>query len=378
MVDQQPDPNSPKPDKPAAPAKNPAPAKNAAPAKAVPAKVAAPKVETPKTPEVKTDVKILDEIPAGSPQWFRTHYDKAKNEVKTLRAELEKVKAAPPTAEDPEKGQIKETLAQREKRLSELEDEIRFVDYTKSNEYKTRYHEPYVAAWQNAVAEISSLTVKNADGTERAATAKDFEALMSIPNSNDALRAAGELFGDPAKASFALTQMGTVKQHIRTAQQAIHEFRTKGTERIKQQEADRERAGQEATKRWRQTTEEMIDGNPEIYQPEDGDEEGNTLLTKGFERADAAFGGMITGDDGKKRPPTPEEMITINAEIRNKAAAFDRLQHRYTKNLSRIAELEQQIAEYEKSGPGGGSPPGGERPTDENSFDAAVDRLAAR
>lgn len=356
-----------------APAKNVAPVK--APAKAV-AKVEIPPTEVPKGKEAA--VKILEEVPPNSPAWFRTHYEKAKNEIKTLRADLEKVATKPVViVEDTEKNQIRETLTQREKKLAELEGEIRYVDYTKSEEYKNKYHDPYVATWQNAVAEVSQLTVKNADGSERSATADDFEKLMAIGNPNEALRAAGELFGDPAKAAFVMTQAGTVKQSIRTAQAAIQDFRTQGAERAKKQQEQFERTSKETTAKWRQLNEQTVSDNPEIYQPEDGDEEGNEILAKGFERADAAFGGHITDEHGNKRPPTPQEMIEINSALRNKAAAFDRVVHRLTKQQARVAELESQIAEYEKSGPGSGVPlPGGERAKEEDSFEAAIDRIA--
>lgn len=336
----------------------------------------APKGEKPKVEKPK-EFQLLDEIPPNSPQWFRTHYDKAKGEIKRLQAELAKPKPQTPV-EDPEKNQIRETLTQREKRLQELEDEIRYVDYSKSEEYKTKYHEPYVQAWNNALAEVKQLTVRNADGGERAATSEDFERLISIANPNEALRTAGELFGDPAKAAFVMTQIGTVKHAIRVAQGALNDYRTKGVERAKAQQEQYERTSKETTAKWRQLNEQTIAENPEIYQPDEGDDEGNELLAKGFERADAAFGGHITDPETKqKRAPTPDEMIAINSEIRNKAGAFDRVFHRLTKQLARVAELEQQIAEYEKSSPGNGAPPVGSPKPEVGSFDEAVDRIAA-
>lgn len=370
---------NPAPAKTPAPAKNPAPAKQPAPAKnPAPAKqVSAP---DPKPGDKPADVKLdlLEDIPPNSPGWFRTHYDKAKTTIKNLQAELEKVKTAAPKGDDPEIPKLREALTAREKRAQELEEHIRFVDYTKSEEFKTKYHDPYVNTSKDATAQVAELRITNPDGTLRAATNEDFWSIVQIPNNEEALAAAEKLFGSPAKANFVMSQRERVRQAWSNAEQAKEEYRVKGAERAKTQQAEYERATQEATAKWNKLNSETVEGNPEIYQPEDGDDEGNELLVKGFERADAAFGGQITDPEtGKKRAPTPDEMIAINSEVRNKAAAFDRMFHRATKYQSRIAELEAQIAEYEKSGPGGGAPPSGGDRKVEDDFDSHVDRIAA-
>jgi len=57
-----------------------------------------------------------------------------------------------------------------------------------------------------------------------------------------------------------------------------------------------------------------------------------------------------------------EEMIAAHAEIRNKAAAFPRIAHKYKTAVARIAELEKALDEYEASAPAKGeATSGGEK-----------------
>lgn len=357
-----------KPPEKAAPPKTPA----KAPVKSAPDKPAEKPVEKQVEKELPADLATVP------PKQLRDAYSALKTKHKALETELQQARTKPPVNDDPEKVTLRETLAQREKRLAEYEDHIRYVDYTKSEEYNTKYHQPYVNTAKSATAQVMELRVPTAEGTARPATQDDFWSIVEIPNAEDALAAAEKIFQSPTKANFVMQQRERVRAAYDAAEQAKAEFRTKGVEREKTTAAERERTQRETTAKWRTLNEQTIEESPDVYKPEDGDDEGNSLLEKGFERADAAFGGMITDPDtGQKRPPTPEESIQINSELRNKAGAFDRVLHRAEQYKARIAQLEQQIAEYEKSGPGGGAPPSSEIKPEDDSFDAAVDRLAA-
>jgi hypothetical protein len=353
----------------------PAPAKSAAPAKAVKAEPAkAVPAKATKAAE-KSEIQILEDTSKVAPPALRKAYEELKAKHKLINEELQKARTKPPVQDDPEKVTMRETLAQREKRLAEVEDHIRFIDYEKSSEYKEKYHDPYLRTAENATREVQELRVPLADGTVRAATAEDFWSIVHIPNAEDALAAAEKLFGSPSKATFVMEKRGEIRRAWAAGEQAKAEYRKTGIEREKTTQAERERASRESTEKWKTLNEKTVEENPELYGSEEGDEEGNALLATGFERADAAFGGQITDlETGKKRPPTADEMIQINSELRNKAAGFDRLAHRNTKLAARIAELEAQVAEYEKSGPSGGEPEGGTK-VEVDSFDAALAKI---
>ena len=106
---------------------------------------------------------------------------------------------------------------------------------------------------------------------------------------------------------------------------------------------------------------EGIDKAPELYKAEEGDAEGNKLLEAGFNLVDRVFSGGAPIKEGDA-PMSPQEMVAAHAEIRNKAAAFDRLAFKTKALRDRVAALEAEVAEYEKSAPAGGAQEGGTQP----------------
>jgi hypothetical protein len=92
-----------------------------------------------------------------------------------------------------------ETLTEREKRLTELEQEIRYVNYSKSEEFKTKYQQPYEKQWQRTMSELGELTVETADGGTRPLAANDILDLVNAPLGK-AHELAVERFGDLARS----------------------------------------------------------------------------------------------------------------------------------------------------------------------------------
>lgn len=389
MAEKQPD-NPPKPNdnpdpKPApakepkaAPTKEPAPAKNPAPPKTAPAKAAPVKAPAPAKETKAADTELPEDLTAVSPKQLRDAYSNLKTQLKNLQKEIQEARTSPKPADDhPDVVELKKAAEGYKKRLSELEDHIRYVDYSKSEEYQKQYHEPYVNVSKSATAEVVELRIPQADGTHRQATAEDFWSIVQIPNAEEALEAAEKLFGSPTKANFVMSQRLRVREAFARAEQAKEDYKTKGAEREKTTRAQREQQQREATARWKANNEKFTTEQADLFGPEEGDDEGNALLVKGYERADAAFGGWITDtDSGEKRAPTPEESIEINSELRTKAGAFDRLAHRNKKLTARIAELEEQVRQYEQSGPGNGQPGGQAAVVEEDNMEAQIDRAA--
>ena len=97
---------------------------------------------------------------------------------------------------DPAKIQEFQTTIQNlQKQNEDLEKEIRFTNYAKSSEFKSKYQEPYEKAWARAVKELSEVTITD-PGTnqERAASLADLADIVQLPLGK-ARAAAESVFG---------------------------------------------------------------------------------------------------------------------------------------------------------------------------------------
>lgn len=303
-------------------------------------------VEPVKSEETEAEPEKQAETKPVKAAELRVAYEKSKEtlkakdaEIAKLQTELKTAKSAP--VDDPEKKVLLEKFEAAEKRRSELEKEIAFVAYHKSKEFVDKYQKPYEEAWTKAVAELAELSIENEDGTSRTATSHDLLTLANLPL-GEARKRANQMFGDAAddvmahrrkirELSDAQTKaLDDAKKNSETVTKENQTQALQQQERIKTLWADENKAWQEKFPRW--------------FKPEDGDEEGNALLAKGYEMADAAFSNQ----------GTPEERVKLHAQLRNKAAAFPKLALHLKKARTRIKELETALAAYEDSEPAAG------------------------
>lgn len=320
--------------------------------------------EDKKPDEKKPEQKPEEKPPGRKTGWQMYHEEKKRVEelqtkVGDLNRQLSERAKAPQDFkidDHPEFKSTKEKLTRYEKQLQELEDKIRFVDYESSEEYKQKFHAPYVEAWQHGKASIEQMKVLTAEGQQpRNGTIEDLQRIVSAPSAEDAAQIAEDLFGSSAKAAYALSLRDRIIQKHQDAIRARDEFKTKGAEQAKMSAAEQERQNAERAKVFNTVADEAVEKYPQWFKPEDGDERGNELLEIGFMLANAAFGGQIKdGKTGELRDPTPEEIPLIHAQMRNKAAGFDRLAYKNQKLQSRVNELEEMLDKYEKTEP----PPG--------------------
>src|SRR2546422_2001132 len=101
--------------------------------------------------------------------------DQFKTRVVTLERELAETKAKVP---DPSQHETtSKRLEAAEKRRTELEEEIRYVNYAKSQEFAEKYQRPYEEAWAKAANDLAELQVTDENGAARPANAKDLVML---------------------------------------------------------------------------------------------------------------------------------------------------------------------------------------------------------
>lgn len=292
---------------------------------------------------------------------LRTAYEKSKTTIKEREAEIARLKKEIETAlstpvDDPEKKSLHEKFAVVEKRRAELEQQITFLDYQKSEEFSAKFQKPYEEAWSKAVTELSELTVETDDGTSRTATAQDLLTLSNMPL-GEARKLANQMFGDAAND--VMMHRRKIRELSDAQNAALADAQKNAAQRAMEQQQHAIQQRQKVATIWTDENKSWSDKFPNWFKPADGDEQGNALLAKGYEMADAAFSG-----NGKN----PEEMVKLHAELRNKAAAFPRLALFLKRARTRIKQLESNLAAYEKSEPSTTVAPGRPRGVEPSSM----------
>lgn len=277
---------------------------------------------------------------------------KAEKEIQDLKSTI---------VPEAERTKLMERVTAAEKRAQELEDEIRFVDYSKSVEFQTKYQKPYEEAWKRAMAELSQVPIKDpATGETRSAQTEDLSMLVNMPL-GQAREAAEVLFGK--FAGDAMNYRKEIRGLFEAQHAALEEAKKTGSERSKRQMEEQQRTVTELkgqiSKLWKDANDQALasETHGPFFKPKEGDEEWNARLTKGFEMVDKAF--AESPFDNKLTPEQRAEVIKRHAAVRNRAASWGPLRHAYNKALERIKALETEVAAFKGSTP----PAGGSQPT---------------
>lgn len=342
------------------------------------AKVVEPAKDTP--PPAPAAPKA-DTKPPERAATLRANYDRLKGEYAALEKkhkELESKVSKP--SDDPEKKSLSEKVSAYEKKLQELNDQLRFTSYERSQDYKDKYETPFINAYATGREKVASLKIKLPDqvdsdtgevikaGDVRNGTPEDFDTLMRISNDDDAAEFASKTFG--SKAPTVLYHREKVQELNASRLRALEEFKKSGAEREKQQAEMAEKQKKEFLDQWESANKSAVERYPAYFKPEDGDEKGNMLLEKGFQMADLAF-------NSEQLPPS--ERVRVLSAIRNKAAGFDRMVYKNTKLQAEIKELRDKLKEFEESVPGPGDGGGRTQPATDDSMEgilAGLDKIA--
>ena len=294
---------------------------------------------------------------------LREAYTKLKKEHAAKLKEFDEFRSKP--AEDPEKPKLLETLSAREKRLKELEEQVKYYDYTKSSEYLEKYDKPYKEAWQYATQTATDLSVKRDGAEARKVSADEFARIVNMRSEDDALEAAHALFdGDKlgaAKAARIMEQREKILQHYRAAENAKSEFAKNIEAREKEmsakQIAEREaqaREAKESAAAFQKFNEEAKKQYPHWFAPVEGDEQVNKALESGKKMADFVFGGTPGA--------TSEQRVKANSAAYMKIVGFDRLAVENGKLKAQMATLQKALDGFKNSGPGNATGKGGDKP----------------
>lgn len=298
------------------------------------------KPEEKKPEEKKPEVKKEEEKYQTSKE-LRAALDKAKEEKKALQAELEKIKTAKPP-EDTEKRTLAEQLESERKKREELETSLKFTKFEQTEEYKEKYEKPLINAFQSAHKDLSDFDFVDDDGNTRKATSDDFMRFLNL-TPKAASKFAEERFGDGSNILMIHRDKILERENERRA--AIEDFKAKGSEREKTRQAEMVAMREKLQTTYTSTIKDMQEKYPDLFTPEEGNEEDKAILDKGYQLADAAFNGSNI---------PPEKKAQLHAAIRMKAGAFDRVVIQNRKLSDRIKALEDELKSLQSSTPGEG------------------------
>lgn len=318
----------------------------------------APPTGEPATPPAATDKKI-------SP-W------KLVDQYKAKVGELEKQLVDRKGMTEAEKAEVQKRIDAIELRNKELEDEIRFVNYSKSSEFKEKYEEPYKRAWQSAMAELGELHVTDSSGQSRQVTTEDILQLVTLPL-DKAREVADEVFGK--FADDVMAHRKEIKRLWEAQSTALQDAKKNGAEREKEFSERVQRSAKEirdtVTTKWTEANEAFLKDEKfgKFFTPREGDANGNERLQKGFALVDKAW--HENPSDPKLTPEEREAVVKRHAAVRHRAAAFGRLVYDLEQANSRISELQKELEDIKKSVPN----PASETPPNSGSAGSAKDQV---
>lgn len=326
-------------------------------------------------PAVKPEDKPAEEARPVKAAELRTAYeglkkkvkDELEPEVQRLRSKVQEYETKPPEDTAP----ILQKLKTLEERNTQLERHISLVDYEQSQEFSTKFDQPYREMWNRATAAFNQLTVRQQDGvddmgepkfTRRPATEADLIDLGTLPLSQLDEKAQ-DMFG--ASASRAVQYIERLRDLAAAKQTAVEEAKTKATEWKSQRSLQSQQQQKAIATAWEDINKGLEEKFPLAYKVISGDAEDATSHTKGFALADLLFKGnkALTPDqvdalpDSFKdtvkagKPLTEIQKVQLHALARLKMANHDRKVVALKKANARITELEKTLAEYEKSEP---------------------------
>lgn len=318
------------------------------------------------TPPEATDVSTAPEKKGKVSPWKLVDEHKAAR----LKAEMELADLRKTMVEPSKAKEIEEKYSAAEKRLQELEQEIRFVNYAKSKEYQEKYEAPYQAAWKKAMSDLGELTLQDpVSGQERPLEPRDILSLVNM-DLRSARTKAVELYGE--FADDVMAHRKEIRNLFEAQHQALEEARKGGAERdaqlAKQRQEQVESMVKEITATWSEANQRAVSDERfgKFLKPIDGDEEGNRRLAKGFEMSDRAF--RVSPLDPDLTAEQRADVIRLHAAVRNRSAAFGRIAYHNAQLEAKIAALTDELNKFKNAQPGTGA----SRPTDKPGTPASA------
>jgi len=285
---------------------------------------------------------------------FREQYDLTKKERDDFAAkvsELERARSEGTRKEVEEATKsLKAEMDSIRKNAEELDTEVRYLNYTRSGEYKQKYETPLREAWQTALGDIDGIRVTDADGTERDASHHDIMAILNVPVAKAAI-IAQETFGPAAPEIMAHRRR--LLELTQARDKSIAEWKEKGAQR----EVERSKQVEGRQSRSRELFESQFSdyekSHPQLFGREEGDDDGNKLLDESDRLIRIALKGE--GVDADMGYEDKVDLITkAQAQVALRARAYGRERLRVIRLQQKVTELEKKVGKVRSSEPGQG------------------------
>jgi len=321
--------------------------------------------ETPTKPDASNATDPTSKVPATEPQgdpkkvspWKLVDQFKQRALAAEQRA-LELEKQVIPEAE---RTQTYERLTKTEQRAKELEDEIRYVNYTKSTEFKEKYEQPFQRAVGSAMKELQGLSFQDDKGVGKQFDVNVLMELVNLPL-HQARAVSNNLFGD--LSNDVMTHRNRIRENLDEQAAAIETAKKTGAERETQQREQLKQyvaqASGFAKEHFNKFKQEIL-AHPEhgeFFKPKEGDEEWNTRLEKGYEMADKAFSVNVL--DTRLSPEQRKEAVKLQAAVYNQSAAWRPMRLHIQRLTKERDALRDELGKYKATTPaaGGQAPQG--------------------
>lgn len=331
--------------------------------------------QPPADGEPKEGVQTPAQEPTGGKESPWKLVESYKKKASTLEKELAdfRSKSNLPELESKWKSAEERAVA-AEKRAKELADEIRFVNYSKSDEFIGKFQKPYEEACKTAASELAELSIEDSSGQTRQATFNDLLALCNM-KLGQARQQAEAWFG--SSADDVMAHRREINRLYQDQQKALEDSRANGETRQKEQMQSWDRLRNETATLWQKFDKEASE-KYEFLKPKEGDEEYNGKLEKARETVGKAFSGNAL--DPRLSPEDRQEIVKAQVAVRNRAIAYSTLRLENARLQAKLAEAEKSLKEYQGSEPTAGrgkAADNGKQAQSANPLEAAMGRMQA-
>lgn len=321
--------------------------------------------EPPKKPDEAGDADHWTKAPPR----LRKAYEELKTSSTAKISEFEaKIRAL--ESKPVEKPADTKLIEEYQGKISTLQKRLAESDYSRSDEFKSKYVDPLGEAYKAAIAEVKQLTVREGEGEnakDRQATEHDFRHIMNLPLKDQGI-AARRMFGDAADAVLAhRTELARLQRDMESAVKKAseeHETRSKEQQLASEKQKEtydrtKESALQHLKTKW-----------PHWFSDDTADAEATAALKSGYD--------FVKGFVDKAEKMSLEDHAMHAAIVEARAAGFQREVFKNTRLSNKVKSLEEELEKYRKSDPGaGGDPAGGGDPAASKST-GGIAAMAAR
>jgi len=333
------------------------------------------KPQEPAAPEQEPDTTTTPAPEEGKPEpkGLGQIVNRQRKQLKQLESEVEQYKAQ--TSKLAELDAIQKRAEAAEKRRQELEEHIRYVDYTKSDEYLSKYQKPFEDAMSRAVRDVEQLTVvMDEQGNTRQATAQDLMALTQMPLSK--MDETAEAWFGKSSAR-VIRHVERIRELVDTQERAMEDARKNGEERARQSAQAVTTARDQTQKLWKQFNDEDSQ-KYDFLKEKPEDDEWNSRLTQARELVDKAF--STYAGDPKLTSDQRYEAVRSMVVARNRAIGFTSMKLRAERAEAVILKLQKELDAIKNTSPTGGNggkgANGSTSNTPINTMQAALDKLS--